>query len=499
MDFKISIDIGLESIKMAYAFKNGKGVVCHGINFDNANSYPAVAFYDANNDNWIFGKNALYGANSSQKPIVKIKELLALIDDDNAYNSNQFENKACGYKFIAKTLTVSQLVDKFFENLFHTKLAQAFVDMGIGLSGHNVEMVFSFPSKYSDKSKQVVKALLEKHTGYNVRSVAEPIAASMCCFSEGSNILGNTLIVDMGVNESSLVLMNMNSIGGEQKKQFDCVETIDFGGNDYDKVIYDYITSVSTSREALSFFQQYILFEDIKNCKKMLCEGMNEVFIEYQSYAIENIILTKEKFAQISKTLTQNYASAIVDYIKRAKRVDNVLLTGGTSRNTLLVQEIQKQIKSFDSFVNVNIGKSGELSVAKGAGIFATDAYHISSISTKCYGVECYDKNVNGMSVMIGKNTPLPAIYISSFFTQQIAQKVEICIRCSDLAGKQKDHIKAIEKTQIILDDKLFFSSIRPSNYKVEIKIEIDENGIGIVTARGESPKEVITSRFRAK
>ena len=79
---EISIDLGSDAVKVAYAYKSGSKIKYGKLApRDIMGSFvvPAIAYYDEDNMTWIFGEKVYKNIDKSFATVIKIKALLSLL------------------------------------------------------------------------------------------------------------------------------------------------------------------------------------------------------------------------------------------------------------------------------------------------------------------------------------------------------------------------------------------------------------------------------------
>ena len=79
---EIAIDLGSDTVKVAYAFETNDGVEYGKLcprDITGSVTVPALAYYDEDSSQWLFGENVYKCIDKSFVSVVKIKSLLSLL------------------------------------------------------------------------------------------------------------------------------------------------------------------------------------------------------------------------------------------------------------------------------------------------------------------------------------------------------------------------------------------------------------------------------------
>lgn len=483
MKIYFGLDLGTDSVKMTYSYLDKEGhSVSNRLYLDDEISYPAVAFYDENNDIWKFGRVALNGACDSQKPIVKIKEMLLLCDNNDIFNGKEYVNKSCGYCFNAKTWSVKMLCQNFIDYILNDLKNKALKKVNIPDGKFSDEIMVAFPCTATDNYKITLKSMVE-NAGYSARMIAEPIAAAVCLIDEGTEVGYKNIVIDVGEEKTTMIVFSPYASDGESVN-FEKVESLNYGGKDFDKLIYNYAVNCSDSEEEITNYQKFALMESAKRAKEYLCDGDEVVFIEYQSDSVKYIKLTENEFFKMTESLCYDIAGMICDYINLTGRIDHIIFLGGTGKNKFLIRAVKNKLKLFNNDISLSVPKDGAYGIAKGACIHALGIHKFKSITTKSYGFQCYnaDRSALGISILINKNAKLPVTSHKKYETLKSNQKyVDIMIRSSDRSGGEEQFIRTLVDSNVLSSGKMILPNYTKSGYEFYVCVTIDSDGIGRV------------------
>ncbi len=151
----VALDLGGDSLKIAYAYELSTGKVKYGkFTVSDASvrvAYPALAYYDDTECRWIFGEGVDKQRNASFTKVVKIKDLLSLL--------------------LSKKNRIYYL-ENHFPKFYFPRIAETFDDFGKAVSEEKTFTAKETPKVVCERFFKHVKALvdycvakLEKQTG----------------------------------------------------------------------------------------------------------------------------------------------------------------------------------------------------------------------------------------------------------------------------------------------------------------------------------------------
>ena len=378
MKLNICFDLGSDTLKIVYAYKDEKRKVHLGkLNSRaiNQSAIPANAFYDEFERKWIFGSDIDDNSNESFISVVKIKNLLLLLQRLTSINSeyekqninfyykgNDFpkfyfpyhfnldnrhsfkERKDKDMTFNVPGYTPQKVCEEFF--VYVKKL----IDEKIGyLANYNnleingIEYSLVYPAKVGDEFIKEYERIITKVFAKPKVVISSIKAVSMYAyhkkyFNENEPIL----FFDMGEGDISVAKAKVVKDAEFNGVAIDAADghllPIEIGGDDIDSAIVNYLESSIEKRETIGsptygqvghimekglHSKQYLLMKNVKKAKMILSKEtykrnlfQNGVPITIVRDVIVQRNLTKEELKEcIGITHNDGVARKIVDYI----------------------------------------------------------------------------------------------------------------------------------------------------------------------------------------
>lgn len=335
----VAVDLGSDTVKTVFAYLvNGKieyGKLEPPVPQDDA--LPSLAYYNEDEEKWLFGNDVLRASKKGFKCVVKIKELLSLlipkvvgeqtINQSNYYHEEKIfpifyfpqkrdtanlsfaELKERGMTFNS-IFTPKQVCEQFFEHLFKNYLLSSIERLKESRKNDLYNAKVTFVSVYPLKAKEEYRTELDRlisRMGYVLTpSISAPKSVGLFAYQE--KLIpdrSRALIADIG--ESDLSVAKIYTLGaGISVDGADAHnEPIELGGNDVDETIREIIEYKVSNREILgknanderelfemgSHYQQFVLMKNIKLNKTFY--GLSEQ--EYQKIFPEGISFNSER------------------------------------------------------------------------------------------------------------------------------------------------------------------------------------------------------------
>ena len=342
----IALDLGSDTLKIAFAYVDAKGVTRFGKiapnNMATRAAIPAVAYYDEGSRKWVFGNEVGRRDVKSFANVVKIKSLLSLCDSVDAadlprgvdrnvvmqknqtyyhdrnefprfafprrYNGKDFERLYLDRQtFNAAPFTPRDVCAGFFRYAADlTKKRVNDLEKALGVTVAKKRIILVYPPKtrptYIEEYETLVKEAFKTRPEQKLNSIK---ALTMYAKHRGSIMPGDTfLIFDMGEEDISVAKAALiwNSSTREESLAVDGADghnpPRDIGGNDIDEAVakyFDGYAAVSETPGTPSYGQeghiveqtldskQYLFLKSIKDAKVLLgLLGSDEAYAPVQ-------------------------------------------------------------------------------------------------------------------------------------------------------------------------------------------------------------------------
>ncbi|KAI3745940.1 hypothetical protein L6452_08352 [Arctium lappa] len=355
------------------------------------------------------------------------------------------------------------------------------------------DAVITVPAYFNDKQRQATKdaAML---AGLNVmRLLSEPTAAAIAygvdkSADKNSPKEKNVFIFDMGGGTFDVSLLNIIKVGKINVKAVG--GDTHLGGEDFDKAMVNHCVQEFKKREK----------KDIsKNAKamarlKVACEKAKRDLSSTTQTAIEvdslyegidfSIKFSRAKFEELNasffKKCIEHVESCLKDGKMQKNDVDDIVIVGGSTR----IPKVQQMLMEFFDRKPLCKSINADEAIAHGAALLAANlSGHgneivqdliLLDVTPLSLGIEV---NIDDMSVVIPRNSPIPTIKEHIYVTQFDNQE---SVRISVYQGESK---KAKENSFL---DEFLLNGIPAApalEQRIKVWFNIDANGILNVSA----------------
>lgn len=408
-NLEVAIDLGSDTVKVAYAF-GSKNNVEYGklAPFDITGSVivPAIAYYDEDNADWLFGEDVFKNVDRSFVTVVKIKSLLSLLlrrkDKTVTASNREYYYKKCRFpKFYfpnrkklaedfdkAKELdmtfkgdrTPQKVCEEFFKYLIDRTVLPAIQRLqeqkGICFQDINYSLVY--PTKAGKEYVEELERIVSLACNSKMKKVLSSTKA-LGLFAYHREVLkkGESVVIfDMGEEDISVAKFTLNTSGiiiidGVDGHN----EPMEIGGNDFDYALRDYVESVISGRETVGappvgedgyiaekglHSTQFLMLNEIKKTKIALSVDdeiydlafENGVPMSIQRDVLVQTSVTRDNFLKcVGMSDSDGVAKKISDYIigelKRTLNSDvkKIMLSGGVTETYGLIDYIADELK----------------------------------------------------------------------------------------------------------------------------------------------------------
>ncbi len=327
----ICLDLGNDTIKVAYAYDEGAGVVYGKLtkrDLINQFALPSVAFYDKAKKKWLYADQVSGNAETEFTTVVKVKWLISLLNgrrkpknsDGGKANYEYYEKdyefpkfyfpvkreaQSYFYDMVRKQMTftanctpkaacrgffayVKEVVDNELEQLYS---ARALKDRSIA----RISVVY--PQNATTYYIDELTSLIEETFGQKPeKAMSTTRALSLLAYHRGNLKKGESaLVFDMGDETLSVVKASVDLKEGKVCVIVDGSDghslPIALGGGDVDEAVENYLESAIHNRETVGTpsagsdghiyefgldKKQYLLLKEIKKAKTILSKPLHE-------------------------------------------------------------------------------------------------------------------------------------------------------------------------------------------------------------------------------
>ena len=363
------------------------------------------------------------------------------------------------------------------------------------------EAVITVPAYFTDAQRQATKDA-GRIAGLEVkRIINEPTAAALAYGMDKLDQDKKILVFDLGGGTFDVSILE---IGDGTFEVLATAGNNKLGGDDFDKVIIDYLAEEFKKAEAVDLREDNMALQRLKEAaekaKKELSSTMssniNLPFITATASGPKhmNIDLSRAKFDELTHHLVEKTMEptkrALADAGLSVSEIDDVLLVGGSTR----IPAVQEAVKKFigkDPHKGINPDECVAAGAAIQAGVLTGEVNDLLllDVTPLSLGIETMG---NVMTKIIERNTTIPTKKSQVFSTAADNQTAV------DIHVLQGERSMAYDNTTL---GRFQLSEIPPAPRgipQIEVTFDIDANGIVHVTAKdlgtGKEQKVTITS-----
>ncbi len=355
------------------------------------------------------------------------------------------------------------------------------------LGAEVTEAVITVPAYFNDAQRQATKEAGEI-AGLNVRRIVnEPTAAALAYGLDKKNVEQKIAVFDLGGGTFDISILDLGDGVFEVKSTNGDTH---LGGDDFDKVIMDYLADEFKNQEAIDLRKDPMALQRLKEAAEkakveLSSSSETEINLPYIT-AVDGVPkhlvlkLTRAKFESLADKLFERCIkpceAALKDAGYSTSQIDEVILVGGSSR----IPKVQEIVEKFfgkkpnrsvnpDEVVAIGAGIQGAVLTGDVKDVLLLDVTPLNLGIETMGGV---------MTTMIASNTTIPT------------KKTEVYSTASDNQPGVQIHVLQGERPMANQNKSLGMfnlDGIPPAPRgvpQIEVTFDIDANGILNVSAK---------------
>ena len=363
--------------------------------------------------------------------------------------------------------------------------------------GHRVsKAVITVPAYFNDAQRQATKDAGQIAGLEVARIINEPTAAALAYGLDKAHD-HKIVVFDLGGGTFDVSVLEVASTGegDQQSKVFEVISTsgdTHLGGDDFDEALVHYVadsfkkdTGIDLRKEPMSLQR---LQEACEKAKKELSSvpqtDLNLPFITADASGPKHLqmVITRAKFEELVDALIERCRKPVLQALEDAKlkpsQIDEVVLVGGSTR-VPKVREIVKAIFGKEPHQGVNPDEVVAIGAAIQGAVLSGDRKDVLllDVTPLTLGIETEGRV---MTALIERNTTIPAERKNTFST---AADNQTAVSVRVFQGERK----MAEQNRLLGEFNLEGLPPAPRGVpQIEVKFDIDQNGILHVSARDQ-------------